>query len=83
MLDTRPRACSQCLQYYPVLTPCAPNRSFARRLLGDDPLYLMRVPGAPDVRLIVRTGGPDGLPLLIEDVVRPGNVLKVFKAHNV
>jgi len=52
-------------------------------LHGDDPLYLMRVPGAPDVRLIVRTGGPDGLPLLVEDVVQPDNMRKVFKAHNV
>ncbi len=60
--------------------PVAGN-GIAQRLHGDDPLYLMRAPGAPDVRLIVRTGGPDGLPLLVEDVVRPGNLRKVFKAH--
>ena len=62
--------------------PAAGN-GIAQRLRGDDPLYLVRVPGAPDVRLIVRTSGPNGLPLLIEDVVRPDNLRKVFKAHSV
>jgi len=62
--------------------PAAGN-GIAQRLRGDDPLYLVRVPGAPDVRLIMRTSGPDGLPLLVEDVVRPDNLRKVFKAHSV
>ncbi len=62
--------------------PTAGN-GIAQRLRGDDLLYLVRVPGAPDVRLIVRAAGPEGLPLLIEDVMRPDNLRKVFKAHGV
>lgn len=59
------------------------GNGIAQRLRGDDPLYLVRVPGAPDVRLIVRSTEPEGLPLLVEDVVRPDNLRKVFKAHDV
>ncbi len=59
------------------------GNGIARHLRGDDPLYLVRVPGAPDIRLIVRAGGPNGLPLFVEDVVRPNNLRKVFKARSV
>jgi hypothetical protein len=61
----------------------AGGNGIAQHLRGDDPLYLVRVPGAPDVRLIVRTGGANGLPLVVEDVVRPATLRNVFKVHDV
>lgn len=51
----------------------------ADRLPGAEPLYLLRVPGAPDVRLIVRI--MDATVIEVEDVVRPKTLRNVFHAH--
>ena len=61
----------------------AGGNGIAQRLRGDEPLYLIRVPGAPDVRLFVSAGSANGRPLVVEDVARPENLRKMFKAGNV
>ncbi len=48
-------------------------------LNGPDPLYLLRLPDAPDVRVVVRVF-PDGV-VEVEDVVRPKTLRNVFHAH--
>ena len=49
----------------------------AQRLRGEEPLFLLRVPGADAVRLIARVE-PDAI--VVEDVVRPAMLARVFQA---
>jgi len=56
----------------------APLRDLVvQRLRGKEPLFLLRVPGADAVRLIVRVD-PDAI--VVEDVVRPAMLARVFQA---
>ncbi len=48
-----------------------------QRLRGEEPLFLLRVPGADAVRLIARVE-PDAI--VVEDVARPAMLARVFQA---
>lgn len=50
----------------------------ARRLDSPEPLYLLRLTQAPDVRLIVHVADDT---IEVEDVVRPATLRSVFHAH--
>ena len=50
----------------------------ARKLDSPEPLYLLRLAGAPDVRLIVHVADDA---IEVEDVVRPATLRNVFHAH--